>query len=285
MIRFDTHTAMMFQSKPNFPLLMPSAPVLKAWPSSSFSSAAFQRSLHLISGFDFLSDLELPQAGYLLDVLRGMRDIIVGFDSYQRGDVAAPSIKQIIFARNLNQHELISMDDLWLDESSLESGTINLTNTGRRYARAILLYEVSRISALIFQIVALLPNLHSVQAVTSAYADRLKDTLIYCKSLTRPYDDGLDHDLLLWATILGAWLTRGSSERNWFIAHLAVEIIPYAEVDNLKEPHELSGHAWEVVRYKMKRFFWLDSECEAPCRDIWEEVNASVMLDAQCVIC
>lgn len=239
----------------------------------------------LASGFNFLSDLELPQAGHLLDVLRGMRDIIVGFDSYQRGDVAAPSIKQIIFARNLNQHELISMDDLWLDESSPESGSTNLTNNGRSYSRAIVLYQVSRISALIFQIVALLPNLHSVQAVTLAYADRLKNILIDCRSLSRPYEYSLDHDLLLWATILGAWLTWGLSERNWFIEHLAVEIIPYAVFDSLKEPHPSNGQTWELVRNKMKRFFWLDSECEAPCREIWEEMNASVTTDAQCVIC
>lgn len=275
---------MMFQSKPNFPLLMPSAPVLKSWPSSSPRSSAFQRSSNLILGFEFLSSIELTQAGHLLSVFRGMRDIIVGFDSYQRGDVDAPGIKQIIFARNLNQHELISMDDLWLDVSLRDESSTTTIAIGE-YSRDVVLYELSRISALIFQIVVLLPNLHSVQAVTLAYATRLRDILNCCKTLLGSYDNDLERDLLLWATVLGAWLTQGLSERTWFVEHLAIDIVPYAVPGNLDDLYESGGRSWTLVRNKMKNFFWLDSECEDPCREIWEEVEASVMPDAQCVIC
>jgi hypothetical protein len=275
---------MMFQSKPNFPILMPSAPVLKSWPSCRPTSPASQRSPYLTTGFDFLSYTDVPQAGDLLDVLRGMRDVIVGFDSYQQGEPDAPSIKQIIFARNLNQHELINLDDLWLEVSSPGSETTSLATTDPGYSRGVVLYEVSRISALIFQIVALLPNLHSVQAVTTAYADRLKDILTYCKSSFRSCDRDIHHDLLLWATILGAWLTQGMRMRSWFVEHLASEIIPLAAIGNLSELYESTETSWELARNKMERFLWLESECEAACREIWEEVEASVMPDAQCVI-
>lgn len=274
----------MFQAKPNFPILMPSAPVLESWSTSRPSSPAFHRSPHLTTGFDFLSYTDVPQARVLLDVLRGMRDVIVGFDSFQQGKPDAPSIKQIIFARNLNQHELISLDDLWLGVSSPESEASSIATTERVYSRDIVLYELTRISALIFQIVALLPNLHSARAVTMAYADRLKDILIYCKCSFSASDLGMDRDLLLWATVLGAWLSQGMRMRSWFVEHLANEIIPLAVVGNLSELYESNEKSWELARNKMERFLWLESECEAACREIWEEVEASVMPDAQCII-
>lgn len=264
---------------------MPSAAVLNLWPSSHPTSPAFQRSPNLISGFKFLSYTGIPQAGDLLNVLRGMRDIIFGFDGFQQGDANAPSLKQIIFARNLNQHELVSLDDLWVGISSPEAGTTGFTNTEPENPRDIVVYELSRICALVFQIVTLLPNLHSVQPVTMAYADRLKDILIYCKSSLRSREGNIDHDLLLWATILGAWLTQGMSMRSWFIEHLASEIIPLAVRDNLSELYESPGKSWELVRNKATRFLWLDSECDSPCKEIWEEVELSAMPDAPCVVC
>jgi len=264
---------------------MPSALVLKSWPSSQSTSPAFQRSPYLISGFKFLSHSDIPQAEDLIRALEGMRDLIVGFDSFQQGDSNAPSLKHIIFARNLNQHELASLDDLWAGISSPGSGTTDFTDNELENSRDIALYELSRTCALVFQLVTLLPNLHSDQSVTIVYARRLKDILIYCNSSLGSYSGNIDHDLILWATILGAWLTQGMNMRGWFIEHLANEIIPLVVRGNLSELYESPEKSWELARSKITKFLWLDSECDSPCKEIWEEVEISAMPDAKCVVC
>ena len=66
---------------------------------------------YLSIGIAFLEDLYLLGALDVLGVLHSMRDLIIAFDAFQRGDSDTPPINIIIFARNL-KHELLTMPDL-----------------------------------------------------------------------------------------------------------------------------------------------------------------------------
>lgn len=264
---------MMYQTRPTFPLFLPSSLVLKSWPTSQPGSPASQLSPALITGFDFLSTSSLPVATELLDVLQGMRNIILGFDSHQRGGSEAPGIKPIIFARNLNQHELMSLPDLSVQ---LYSEDVALRDQRKQQDTAV--YELCRLGAIIFQIIVLLPNLHEPTEVTEPYAERMIRCLKHATELDL-YQNPTYHDLLLWVATLCAWLCKATKTRGWFIDLL----IWHGSV--LKGQYECADTSWQTVKRSLVKFLWLESECEVPCRAIWEEAEASQIPNEQCVVC
>ena len=269
---------MMFQTKPSFPLFMPSSLVIGSWPTSQPNSPASQKSPTLATGFNFLADLGLSEALDLLNVLYGIRDLVNAFDSFQHGEPQAPPIKMIIFARNLNQHELLSLPDLsevlYFQDQSPGSQPAPLRS-------ALELYEMCRLCAFVFQMTVLLPNLHDNIDVTTPYAQRVKQCLQIATTDLRLHEDPMYHDVLLWVTLMAAWLIRDTYLYDWFADFL---------FDNLNagrvgraggNPHYAS--LWPSVRAIMASFLWLDSECNAPCSAIWDEVEAMQALDGICV--
>ncbi|KAK4946640.1 hypothetical protein LTR10_014492 [Elasticomyces elasticus] len=274
---FDIHTSILFQRKPSFPLVMPSSLVLKAWATSHPKCPASLALFMPGTGSDFLLDLDMPPAAALLRVLDCTRDVIIGFESYERRDPSAPDIKAIIFARNLNQHELLSLPDLSDDlfSSSAAHGDQGASLTAKQ---GLAVYELCRLSAIVFQIVVLLPNLHAVTSATRPYAQRLIRCLEYgeeCLSLPQSWEH---REFLLWVTMFGAWLCKDINLRDWFIDFLnrhAKSSLPWKE--------RYADAPWQDVAEVMSKFLWLQSECGIPCRNIWEEAMAFRVSAKPCV--
>ncbi|EXJ67267.1 uncharacterized protein A1O5_09280 [Cladophialophora psammophila CBS 110553] len=277
---FDIHTSIMFQTKPSFPLFMPSSPVIGTWLTSQPRSPAFQRCLNLATGFYFLTDLGLPTAIELLKVLNVIRDLIVAFDSYQRGDGEAPPIKMIIFARNLNQHELLTLPDL-SEELFSSSLAYPDSPTSLKTHRALALYEICRLCAFIFQITVLLPNLHDNIDVTIPYARRIKRCLQCATTELHLHQDSTYHSFFLWVAIMTAWSVRSTTLYDWFVDFL----VQHVRAEMIGQEVDYRESLRMTVEERLARFLWLESECEAPCAEIWEDVKASLILDEQCAFC
>ena len=259
---FDTHTALMLLTKPLFPPLMPSSTVLSTW-SASHDSSTIAFHSRLISGFDFLAQNRLPPAMELHSILCNMRDLIVGLYRWQNGYKDSPDIGQIVWARNLNQHELLSLPDLSEEFASPSLGAKGQLQDEVLKQEDLAVYELCRLTTLAFQFLVLLPYLH-----TSQTPDRLAEIMIrclqHCKDVMSSEKRELYHDLLSWATLLGAWLANRAGLRLWFVRFLGGLV----QSPNLETQSEIS---WESARTKMSRFLWLDSQCDEPCREIWDE--------------
>ncbi|EXJ57263.1 hypothetical protein A1O7_07610 [Cladophialophora yegresii CBS 114405] len=277
---FDIHTSMMFQTKPAFPLFMPSLLVTCSWSTSQPGSPAMQNLSALTSGFGFLEYIGLAEAIDLLSVLRGVRDITIAFDSYQHGEPEAPPIKIIIFARNLNQHELLTLPDLSEELYPEDLGQGSPPATPRQ---ALALYELCRLCTFVFQMTVLLPNLHDSIDVTIPYAQRIRLCLQVATTNLSLHEDPAYRDVLLWATLMTAWLVKGTSLYDWFVDFL-VEHVSAARTARI-DGGTASVSKWPRVRNILSSFLWLDSECLAPCALIWEEVEASQIPDEKCAIC
>ncbi|OQV05731.1 Fungal specific transcription factor domain-containing protein isoform 2 [Cladophialophora immunda] len=277
---FDIHTSIMFRTKPSFPLFMPSSPVINTWVTSQPGSPASQRSPTLATGFSFLTDMDLPAAVELLNVLHAMRDLIVAFDSYQQGDGEAPPIRMIIFARNLNQHELLTLPDV---SEELFSSSLAYVDDPIILAshRALAIYEICRLCAFIFQITVLLPNLHDNIDVTIPYARRIKRCLQCATADLYLHRDPTYHDFLLWAAVVTAWSVRNTVLYDWFVDFL----VQHVSAERLGKEADIREYTGMTVKDMLARFLWLDSECETPCAEIWEDVKASLVPYEQCVFC
>ncbi|OAP63156.1 hypothetical protein AYL99_02383 [Fonsecaea erecta] len=274
---FDIHTSIMYQTKPSFPLFMPSSPVVGSWLTSRPTSPASQRSATLATGFDFLTDLGLPAADELLDALHVMHDLIIAFDSYQRGDREAPPIKMIIFARNLNQHELLTLPDLSGELFSpglayVDSPAILKTHL------ALAIYELCRLCTFIFQLTVLLPNLEDNVEVTVPYARRIKRCL-QCATTDLCLDQNSTyHSFLLWVAVMTAWSIKGTDLYRWFVDFLVRHVSTRREA-------AIRGNREMTVKDMLARFLWLDSECEASCAEVWEDVNRLLVPREQLAFC
>ena len=259
---FDTHTALMLLTHPFFPPLMHSSHVLSTW-SRSLDSSTLVLHSRMMSGFDFLADSSVPAAGELHSVLFNMRDVIVGLYQWQNGYKDAPDIPQIVWARNLNQHELLSLPNLSEQFASPLPDAKSQLQDERARQEDIVLYELCRLSTLAFQFLVLLPYLRNSQT-----PDRLSDMMINClqncKNVITSNGIQARHDLIFWATLLGGWLANRPDLRLWFAQFLA---------NLIHSPgHESRTEiSWELARIKMNRFLWLDSQCDEPCRLIWDE--------------
>ncbi|OCT46945.1 hypothetical protein CLCR_02410 [Cladophialophora carrionii] len=160
----------------------------------AIASAAMLRLSALTSGFGFLEDLGLPEASDLLNVLRGVRDITIAFDSYQHGEPEAPPIKLIIFTRNLNQHELLILPDL---SGELYCDDLCQRSPPPTTRQALALYELCRLCTFVFQMTVLLPNLHDNIDVTIPYARRIRRCLQFATTDLSLHGDTKYRDLLL----------------------------------------------------------------------------------------
>jgi hypothetical protein len=222
----------------------------------------------------------LPEATDLLTVIRGVRDITIAFDSYQHGEPEAPPIKMIIFARNLNQHELLTLPDLSEELYSEDPGQRSTPATKRQ---ALALYEMCRLCIFVFQMTVLLPNLHDNIDVTIPYAQRIRRCLQRATTDLSLHEDPKYHDVLVWATIMTAWLVKGTNLHDWFVDFLVnhASVGRIGRVDG--DPPGVS--LWPRVKNILASFLWLDSECLAPCAAIWEEVEALQVPDEKCAIC
>ncbi|KIW65866.1 hypothetical protein PV04_08083 [Phialophora macrospora] len=277
---FDIHTSMMFQTMPSFPLFLPSSLVVGSWSTSQPSSPASQKSSTLTSGFNFLPDLDLPEAIDLLNVLCGVRDITIAFDSFQHGEPEAPPIKIIIFARNLNQHELLTLPDL---SEELYSEDLWHGSTPATKYQALALYEMCRLCTFVFQMTVLLPNLHDNIDVTIPYAQRIRRCLQMATTKLSLHKDPKYHDVLLWAIIMTAWLVKGTNLYDWFVDFLVDHVSAGRICRMAADPSGVS--LWPRVEKILATFLWLESECLAPCATIWEEVEALQVPDEKCAIC
>lgn len=295
---------------------MPSSLVLGSWPTSQPGSPASQLSPNLAVGFEFLGEMKrLPEANDLLNVIHGMREVTIGFDSYQRGDPDAPPIKMIGFARNLNQHELLSLPDLshelgsnysrsstrseFDDESS--PGSSNTTTSTQSRSRQpqsdIAVYELCRLGALVFQLTVLLPNLHNDPEVTIPWARRLCDCLQHAVDTLYLHQRREYHELLLWVGVMGAWVMdpvlvapqditklrqlQRQQLREWFVEFLGDQ----CRWRKAGMGDEFADCSWPAIRVALAKFLWLDSECEIPCSEIWEEAQAAQIPGEQCIVC
>jgi hypothetical protein len=275
----------MYQTQPTFPLFMPSSLVITSWPTSQPNSPASQSSPTLATGFAFLVDLDLPEALDLLNVLHNMRDITLAFDAFQRSDPEAPPIKMIIFARNLNQHELLTLPDLSGELFSDPPYLASQSDT-QRTREALAVYELTRLAALVYQITVLLPNLHSDTAVTIPYAHRIKRCLHAAITEMHMHESKTYADLFLWVATLTAWLVHNVDTDTglyaWFLDFLVAQV--HARNRWMEEEETRGNPLWADVRDVLASFLWLESECAAPCAGIWADVETSLIPDERCVV-
>jgi hypothetical protein len=260
---FDTHTSLMHHTRPYLPLFMPSKALTSSWATTKPQSAAAIRNVNLGAGFSFLTMVAHPAAHQLLDTIEGIRLITIAFDAFQLRDPDAPDIKHIIFARNMNQHELLDLPIL--DQDPFSHVELGPTESA--------LYELCRLSCIIFQLTVLLPNLTKNLDVVKMYAKLVLSKLSERRSMehatfTSTFPVTSVQDLELWIGVMSAWLVKDTSMYTWFIDFAARNL-------RARRPIGLgdSGHMpWESAKTILAQYLWLDSECDGPCATIWQDV-------------
>ncbi|OAP54972.1 hypothetical protein AYL99_10672 [Fonsecaea erecta] len=267
---------------PAFPLLAPTSLVMSSWPETP---AALVPSLQtLASGFEDLGDV--IGLAPLLQVIHYVRLITIGFDAYLSGNPSAPSLNQIVWARNFMTHDLLSLPSKGsLSAQRHDSSTSDvMTHSSPLHS----LYNLVRLSTMAYTLLVLFPvrctaDIH--QKLTRELMLALDDCTVLELWTTHP-------QLLLWSTVLGGLVAKDTSLRPWFaemIRQARTKIPDLALTDSRGQsrsrhssyhstpsseagtPGE-SGALWAAVRDICRHFLWFDGpECDGLGRAFWEE--------------
>ena len=212
----------------------------------------------------------------LFNVVASVRTITIGYDMYLSQQPLAPSLVQILWARNSVTHDLLSLN------TSLTSGDLaaaaaaaaqhgeGLSSHERREVGVALdvsemqaLYQAIRLSTLAYTLLVLFP-MPRVAGVHAALARQIMAAVKTCMALGL-WERGMQgHEgLLLWATMMGGMVAdENEPVREWFVNVLTTRSPLLCEED-----------MWEEVRGVVTEYLWFDGpECDGVGREVWIEV-------------
>ncbi|KIW10151.1 hypothetical protein PV08_11112 [Exophiala spinifera] len=264
----DIFMSLLNLTRPAWPLLAPTSLVLSTWPDPPPNLPAIFTTM--TTGFGVLPKPLI--ATPLFKAIITIRTITVGYDMYLSQQHDAPSLVQILWARNSLTHDLLSLNPT-LTSGDLAAGahhvqqaapafrTRNEVLTGTAHLQAV--YQVVRSSTLAYTLLVLFP-MPSVAGVHSALAKQITIALKGCLDLGLWSDEESGYtDLLLWSAVVGGVVAEeDSAAREWFVALLL-----------RRSPVPCKEEAWDEVRKIITRFLWFDGpECEGVGRDLWVDV-------------
>ena len=169
-------------------------------------------------------------------VIEAMCEVTAAVDHYYRGGPSAPIMPDIVLARNMAQHRLLSLPEYPLQPPS----------------HANYMYEVCRIAALTYSNIVIFP-LPPASGVHTNLVLRLKQLLTHAI----PSCPDAHLHVILWAITLGGISTGSSSERVWFL-------YKFAEVSS-----KLGLYQWSRVQECLSSLLWLDFVCEKEGVQFW----------------
>lgn len=197
----------------------------------------------------------LPKCGItdaMLDVLDSMKAATIAIDYYLEGKPAGLTLGQIVKARTGVQKHLILLP------------TAKVLNSNRPELQVPNIYEVCRLTALIFSVGVTFPIPNTYNVLQFLVREiKLEIELMNIESF-----DNQMLEVLLWVLVLGGIAALGKPERNWFVLQIAL-----VGVDTLKLD-------WDRMIGIMESFLWLDSPCFSGGRQLWEEVMRCVQITA-----
>ncbi|OQU96040.1 hypothetical protein CLAIMM_02179 isoform 3 [Cladophialophora immunda] len=293
--RADIFYAFQDMRVPAFPLLAPTSLIMSTWPQTPTGLAPSLQ--NLTSGFQDFGDI----VGFapLLQVVNNARLITIGFDAYLSGHPSAPSLDQIVWARNFMTHDLLSLP-LALPLPYLRHGAAQMHDGG---SSSIMthssplhsLYDLVRLSTMAYTLLVLFP-VPSVAAIHGKLTRELMLALDDCTVL----ELWTTHSrLLLWSTVLGGIVAKDTSLRPWFaemIRQARTKIPSLALMDSRSRSRSRhssynsspssedgtqgeSGVLWTVVKDICFRYLWFDgTECEGLGRMFWQEACDNAQL-------
>lgn len=254
-------------TRPAWPLLAPTSLVLSTWPDPPPNLPAIFT--HMTTGFDILPKTLTTTP--LFDTIVNIRDITVGYDMYLSQHPDAPSLVQILWARNSVTHDLLSLNPTLTSGDLAAAAHYARQDTPEPQVRAEAmtdiahlqaLYQVVRSSTLAYTLLVLFP-MPRVAGVHSALAKQIMIALKGCIGLELWSDNTGYMNLLLWSVVVGGVVAEeDSTMREWFVGLLLRQI-----------PVSCEEEAWDKVRKVITRFLWFDGpECEGVGRELWMDV-------------
>ncbi|OAG45406.1 hypothetical protein AYO21_00040 [Fonsecaea monophora] len=276
---------------PAFPLLAPTSLIMSTWPASSTRLTPSLK--NLASGFQDLEDV----VGFapLMQIVNNARLITIGFDAYLSGLSSAPSLNQIVWARNFMTHDLLSAPSELLVPYSRtvssspqdnDSSSIMVPSSPLRS-----LHNLVRLSTMAYTLIVLFP----VPSVAGIHGKLTRELMLALDNCTVLELWATHSRLLLWSTVLGGVIAQNTSLRPWFTEMIrqARTKIPRLALLNAKgrsrsksrhSSHSVSSVSdddgtdgdsdalWPVVKGICFRFLWFDGpECDGQGRVFWGE--------------
>lgn len=175
----------------------------------------------------------------LRETLESISEITVALDHYQRGGRYAPSLSDIIAARTVTQHRLLSLAPPSSDIPQPDE----------------CIYNATRVAALIYSDMVLFP-LPPQAGVKPKLADMLRRALDCC---TIQSCWGSHPRLLLWTVVVGGIAASSTSHRPWYASRLH------------KLSTKLEIYDWELIKKILSSFLWWDYICDEPAKKLWHE--------------
>ncbi|OAL33855.1 hypothetical protein AYO20_06866 [Fonsecaea nubica] len=276
---------------PAFPLLAPTSLIMSTWPASSTRLTPSLQ--NLASGFQDLEDV----VGFapLMQIVNNARLITIGFDAYLSGLSSAPSLNQIVWARNFMTHDLLSApSELLVPYSRTGSSSPRDNDSSSIMVHSFplqSLHNLVRLSTMAYTLIVLFP----VPSVAGIHGKLTRELMLALDNCTVLELWTTHSRLLLWSTILGGVIAQNTSLRPWFTEMIrqARTKIPRLALLNAKSrsrsksrhsSHSMSSVSdddgtdgesdapWPVVKDNCFRFLWFDGpECDGQGRVFWGE--------------
>jgi hypothetical protein len=169
-------------------------------------------------------------------VVEAMCEVTVALEHYHRGGPFAPTMPDIVVARNNTQHRLLSLPEYPLQPPSHSN----------------YMYEICRVAALTYSNIVIFP-LPPASGLHTNLVFRLKQLITH----VIPSCPDIHLHVILWAITLGAISTGSSSERVWFL-------YKFAEVST-----KLGLYHWHGVHGCLLSLLWLDFVMEKEGVQLW----------------
>ena len=183
----------------------------------------------------------------LLELYRRARDVTVALDQYHRGADGAPSVPDLLDARNRVQHGFLSLQ----------------VRTEQETDPLAAVFEICWIAGLIFSDMVILP-LPYKSGVKPRLSHHLR-LVVEASSLTRLGDLATSSELrqlLTWALLLGTIAATLTGDYDWYLQKFQ------ESVGDLKLD-------WFGFRRVMRTFLWWDFVFEVPAASIWKRLHSS----------
>lgn len=209
----------------------------RAWASSTLP--------HLGTGFSEVWRLDEPHVGLLLTVVQHMADFTMIVENYVRGRSSPRPRATMTDQRNFVQHSLMDL----MTAQEIETQTGDLPDEQ---------YEACRLAMLIYSFLVVFPfpptvGLHE-KVTTKLQRAILGMRTIDSMSLTRL-------ELQLWILIMGALISVGLPQRQWYVRELDTVVgeLQLADLDS--------------VMAVLGRFLWHPKTSQGDGLELWWDLN------------
>jgi hypothetical protein len=235
----DLYFASKFVQKPEQPMRRTQASLISSGKHVP-DPAAVEMSTNLGTGFKYLCSSLPGRAVY--EILQNVGQLTVALDQHTRRGKGAPDMVDLVLARNVAQHQLLSLDPISMD-GEMEDRTIA---------------ELCRIATLIYSDMVIFP-LPATQRVKPALAVRMR-------TLLDDFKDGRGQErhrrVICWATTLGCVASTFTSMHQWFLEELRLHAFGIKIQD------------WPGLKGLCSKFLWWPPVCDLPGRVVWSEIQA-----------